>query len=74
MNATQRHTPTPWEVVHVPMANPVYQLCYDGRAAVQVVFNPRDEAEALEADANLALIVRACNSHEDMLSLLTDIF
>lgn len=61
-----KHTPTPW---HVGETAPTIVYAPDGFAVANAtVFHGRHEPE--ESVTNAAFIVRACNAHDELVSVL----
>ena len=71
---TEQHTPTPWTVYDAADA---YYPGIDAARRTVVVFGSADEECGVrgdtpeEAEANARFIVRAVNSHDEMLEALT---
>lgn len=65
--AIARHTPTPWTVR--PYYTDLGNFAIQGELNVARTISIGDEAEEL---ANAEFIVRACNSHDELLELLKE--
>ena len=63
-----KHTPGPWAIA--ASSNPDNGTGWRDIVSTGTVFSPSYVGEALDDDA--AFIVRACNSHDDLLAALSD--
>lgn len=63
------HTPGPWDLWHShERKGHLMTEVYATSSHIATVHNPHDDAT--EAEASAAFIVRACNSHEELLEAL----
>ncbi len=69
------HTPTPWYTVHNKRLN-TYKICHSLRCITGETSHIASIMTSLNDDldkANAAFIIKACNSHDNLITALRDI-